>query len=787
MNEQQILIGKDFNIQTSEVTRASGEKDIYLTSADGLALNNGQDKLVEAGYDASGKQIVELNEQTNGSSIEMNINGNGTTTMLEYANNPDGTINWGAAIASQILQGTSTDVQASEAAVAGGGKDIFLTTNDGLALNNGQDKMVEAGYNASGKQIVELNEQTNGSSIEMNINGNGTTTMLEYANNPDGTINWGAAIASQILQGTSTDVQASEAAVAGGGKDIFLTTNDGLALNNGQDKMVEAGYDASGKQIVELNEQTNGSSIEMNINGNGTTTMLEYANNPDGTINWGAAIASQILQGTSTDVQASEAAVAGGGKDIFLTTNDGLALNNGQDKMVEAGYDASGKQIVELNEQTNGSSIEMNINGNGTTTMLEYANNPDGTINWGAAIASQILQGTSTDVQASEAAVAGGGKDIYLTSNDGLALNNGLDKLLEAGYNTAGKQTLEFNEQVDGRNVLMNFNANNTTTVSEFGNNTDGTVNWSTVLASANYQGIDMDVGATDSGSFTDEDPTEPPLTVYNPEPPPPPIEPPPPPGEPSPPPGEPSPPPDEPSPPPDEPSPPPEDPIILNLKGKAVDTVGLSNSPAHFDMQNNGQKVQTGWAAAGEGMLVYDPNNTGTVTNDTSLVAGFGALSTLANQTGGELDASNPLWNSLKVWVDPNGDANFQQGELYSLNQLGISSINLNTAAEQLNNNGNTILNESTFTWVDGTIGHLAGVNLAYQALASLNPSPTARVNALLRPATASPDPEVMRSLHNLTQSMAAFTDGSAGIDTHFSLVHVNAEIPHLTASDRR
>jgi len=67
VNEQQILTGKDFNIQTSEVTQASGEKDIYLTSADGLALNNGQDKLVEAGYNASGKQIV---EQTNGSSID---------------------------------------------------------------------------------------------------------------------------------------------------------------------------------------------------------------------------------------------------------------------------------------------------------------------------------------------------------------------------------------------------------------------------------------------------------------------------------------------------------------------------------------------------------------------------------------------------------------------------------------------------------------------------------------------------------------------------------------------
>src|SRR5450830_1438648 len=230
-----------------------------------------------------------------------------------------------------------------------------------------------------------------------------------------------------------------------------------------------------------------------------------------------------------------------------------------------------------------------------------------------------------------------------------------------------------------------------------------------------------------------------------------------------------------DPEPPPfDDPDPFDDDPVLLNLKGGKVQTTSLSGSGTYFDMQNNGQKVQTGWATAGEGMLVYDPNNTGTVTDDANLVAGFGALSTLANQTGGVLDASNSLWNELKVWVDPTGDANFQQGQLYSLSQLGISSVNLASTAEQVNSNGNTILNDSTFTWNNGTTGDIAGVNLAF--------NPNAVENTVT--AAASSDPALSGSLNNLIQSMAAFTDGSTGIDPAFSPASANADSFLLVAA---
>ncbi|MDR6450278.1 hypothetical protein J2794_006419 [Paraburkholderia terricola] len=172
-------------------------------------------------------------------------------------------------------------------------------------------------------------------------------------------------------------------------------------------------------------------------------------------------------------------------------------------------------------------------------------------------------------------------------------------------------------------------------------------------------------------------------------------------------------------------------DPIILNLNGGAVDTTSLASSSTSFDMQNDGHKVQTAWGTAGEGYLVFDPNdagNTMAVTQDSQLVAGFGALQALAQQVDGSgsgtLTASDALWNSLKVWVDTTGSGQFQSGELYSLSQLGITSLDLDGTQVNRDSNGNEILVDSTFTRADGSTGDIAGVNLMYNADATASAS---------------------------------------------------------------
>ncbi len=153
-------------------------------------------------------------------------------------------------------------------------------------------------------------------------------------------------------------------------------------------------------------------------------------------------------------------------------------------------------------------------------------------------------------------------------------------------------------------------------------------------------------------------------------------------------------------------------DPVVLNLSGKSVQTVGLSDSPAYFDMKNNGTAIQTGWITPGEGLLVDDPTDA-PITNDSELIGGFGALQQLDSNGDGVLNASDAAWNQLRVWVDAAGTAQFQSGELVTLDQLGITSINLNATMTDQSNNGNIILDQSTFTTVGGGTGDIAGVGL--------------------------------------------------------------------------
>jgi hypothetical protein len=155
-------------------------------------------------------------------------------------------------------------------------------------------------------------------------------------------------------------------------------------------------------------------------------------------------------------------------------------------------------------------------------------------------------------------------------------------------------------------------------------------------------------------------------------------------------------------------------DPVVLNLQGGNVQTASLIGSNVFFDVTGNGQKVQTGWVTAGEGLLVYDPANTGVVTGDASLVTSFAQLEALDVNHTGVLNASDPGWAALKVWVDQSGTGVFSQGELYSLDQLGITSISLNTSAVNAQNNGNTILQTATFTFASGETSQIAAVGFA-------------------------------------------------------------------------
>lgn len=164
-------------------------------------------------------------------------------------------------------------------------------------------------------------------------------------------------------------------------------------------------------------------------------------------------------------------------------------------------------------------------------------------------------------------------------------------------------------------------------------------------------------------------------------------------------------------------------DPLVLDLDGDGIETVG-ANGSVLFDHDGDGVRSGTGWIFPDDGFLVLDRNGNGLIDNggelfgaDTVLSdgskasSGFAALADLDSNEDGIFDAGDAEFANVRVWRDLNQDGISQAGELFTLDQLGIASINLTptTTADLGLGNGNVVDNRGTFTRTDGTTG-LAG-----------------------------------------------------------------------------
>ena len=160
-----------------------------------------------------------------------------------------------------------------------------------------------------------------------------------------------------------------------------------------------------------------------------------------------------------------------------------------------------------------------------------------------------------------------------------------------------------------------------------------------------------------------------------------------------------------------------PRDPIILDLDGDGLETVGLASN-IYFDHDGDGVLTKTGWVGKDDALLVWDRNANGRIDtgaelfgdftvlpNGTLAPNGFAALAALDANGDGVIDATDPAFAELKLWRDISQDGVSQGGELVSLADAGIVSLNL---AHSLKNqrlaNGNTLAREGTFTRADGS-----------------------------------------------------------------------------------
>jgi hypothetical protein len=163
--------------------------------------------------------------------------------------------------------------------------------------------------------------------------------------------------------------------------------------------------------------------------------------------------------------------------------------------------------------------------------------------------------------------------------------------------------------------------------------------------------------------------------------------------------------------------------PLMLDLNGDGVQTTTLENGTL-FDLDADGDLDKTAWADKRDGLLVMDLNGdnkigdgrelfgSATVLNSGDTATdGFQALRDLDDNQDGVIDATDAAFANLKVWVDANGNGVADEGELKTLEELGIISMKLEAQVSDLMQNGNSLGLISEYTTVDGETHELVDV----------------------------------------------------------------------------
>ena len=169
-------------------------------------------------------------------------------------------------------------------------------------------------------------------------------------------------------------------------------------------------------------------------------------------------------------------------------------------------------------------------------------------------------------------------------------------------------------------------------------------------------------------------------------------------------------------------------DPIALDLDGDGIETVAANGfAGSLFDHDNDGIRTAGGWVSADDGLLVWDKNGNGRIDNGAELFGdntalsngsraehGYAALAQHDLNQDGIIDSRDAVFKQLRVWRDLNQDGISQEGELFTLEETGIASLNLayqNTRRDL--GNGSSTAQVGSYTKADGTSGEMADLLL--------------------------------------------------------------------------
>jgi hypothetical protein len=131
--------------------------------------------------------------------------------------------------------------------------------------------------------------------------------------------------------------------------------------------------------------------------------------------------------------------------------------------------------------------------------------------------------------------------------------------------------------------------------------------------------------------------------------------------------------------------------PIIIDVDGSGFH-LDSADQGVLFDFFGDGSPLQMSWTAVGStnGFLVRDLSGTGKITSGKEMFGnltqqpasknpnGFAALAQYDDNGDGWIDPQDVIWGKLLLWQDTNHNGITDEGELHSLDEMGIKRISV-------------------------------------------------------------------------------------------------------------
>ena len=178
------------------------------------------------------------------------------------------------------------------------------------------------------------------------------------------------------------------------------------------------------------------------------------------------------------------------------------------------------------------------------------------------------------------------------------------------------------------------------------------------------------------------------------------------------------------PPPPPPPPPPAPKDPLIIDMTGSGLQ-FGFPGQYVRFDIDADGIRERTMWpTGSNAAFLVLDRNLNGEIDDGSELFGsstasavwdlpmggerykgGFGILASWDVDRNGVIDARDPIFPYLTLWIDANRNGFADPEELRSLKDAGIKSLPTESRAIDVSDSsGNRMVAQASVTFADGS-----------------------------------------------------------------------------------